>query len=111
VDRAAALQLNRGLMQAADIVEAGETGTKTIVAAVHAQLVTGLDVEYVALAGQDLVQPLHALDRPAFLALAAWAGETRLIDNVHFDAGDDGFVADRGVRLDQPSVLYGTGEG
>ncbi len=110
-DRAAALQLSRGLMSAADLVEAGERDASAIVDAVYAEIESGPDMEYVALAGQDLVQPLTTLDRPAFLALAAWSGKTRLIDNVHFDAGGGGFVADRGTRLGNTSVLYVTGEG
>ena len=40
-------------------------------------------------------------------ATAARSGATRLIDNVWLDP--DG-TADRGVRLDGPSILYGGGE-
>ena len=111
-ERLAALALSRGLMRAADLVESGEIVAAAIGAIVHAELgaAEGLEVEYVTLAGQDLVQTLDILDRPAFLALAAWSGKTRLIDNVHFDTTDDGVVADRGVRLEDTSVLYGTGE-
>jgi pantoate--beta-alanine ligase len=108
-ERECALMLNRGLMSAANLVEAGETDAGKIIAAAHTEIGDGLKVEYVALAGQDLVQPLIELDRPAFLALAAWSGETRLIDNVHFDKADGGYVADRGIRLARPSVLYGIG--
>ena len=109
-EREAALQLSRGLMVAADLVEAGERDAAAIAAAVRGEIREGLDMEYVSLAGQDLVQPLTVLDRPAFLALAAWSGKTRLIDNVHFDEVDGGFVADRGTRLVDKSVLYATGE-
>jgi len=112
-ERSAALALSRGLGRAADLVEAGESDAAVISAVVLAEIEEQpqLEVEYVTLAGQDLVQPLEVLDRPAFLALAAWAGRTRLIDNVHFDTSDDGFIADRGMRLMEPSVLYATGEG
>jgi pantoate--beta-alanine ligase len=112
-ERSAALALSRGLSRAADLVEAGERDVAAIGALVLAEIdaQSQLDVEYVTMAGQDLVQPLGSLDRPAFLALAAWVGKTRLIDNVHFDATDDVFVADRGIRLEDASVLYGTGEG
>jgi pantoate--beta-alanine ligase len=110
-ERSIALELSRGLMGAADLVEAGERDAKAITNAVYFEIGDVLDVEYVALAGQDRVQPLTRLDRPAFLALAAWAGNTRLIDNVHFDSTADGYVADRGNRLAAASVLYGTGEG
>jgi len=106
--RAAALALNRGLASAADAAEAGECRAARLVELVTAALAQELqlDTEYVALASQDTVEPLEKLDRPAFLALAAWAGPTRLIDNVHLDASGDGFAADRGIRLDHPSVLY-----
>lgn len=109
-ERQTALQLSRGLMRAADVVEAGQTEAKAITNAVYAEIEGGLDVEYVALAGQDRVQPLTRLDRPGFLALAAWSGGTRLIDNVHFDIDEERFVADRGRKLNEPSVLYGKGE-
>jgi pantoate--beta-alanine ligase len=111
-ERSGALALGRGLMQAADLVEAGERDTAAIVGAVRA--VTDerseLSLEYVTLATQEFVQPIDTLTSPSFLALAAWSGSTRLIDNVHFDEVPDGFQADRGTRLDTPSVLYKTGE-
>lgn len=112
-ERNAALALSRGLGRAADLVETGESDAAAIAAPVLVEIEEQpqLEVEYVTLAGQDLVQPLDELDRPAFLALAAWAGQTRLIDNVHFDAKDDGFAGDRGIRLAAASVLYATGEG
>lgn len=112
-ERQAALALNRGLSRAADLVEAGEPDAGVIGAAVSSEIDAEplLEVEYVTLASQDLVKPLGQLDRPGFLALAAWAGKTRLIDNVHFDAVEGGFVADRGRRLEDASVLYATGEG
>lgn len=108
-ERDAALQLSRGLMRAADLVEAGERDAKAITNAVYYEIADGLEVEYVTVAGQDRVQPLTTLDRPAFVALAAWSGKTRLIDNVHFDEDGDTFIADRGTRLSEPSVLYQTG--
>jgi len=110
-EREAALQLSRGLLRAADLVEAGERDAKAITNAVYFEIGDDLSVEYVSLADQDRASPVTALDRPAFLALAAWSGETRLIDNVHFDRGEGGYVGDRGIRLADRSVLYGTGEG
>ena len=110
-ERKAALGLSRGLMQAADAVEAGERDSKMIANAVYREIGDDLNVEYLTLAGQDDVQPMFTLDRPAFLALAAWSGKTRLIDNVHFDTSGDGYVADRGTPLSTESVLYSTGEG
>ena len=109
-ERAAALQLSRGLMRAADLVESGERDAKAITNAVYFEIGDELNVEYVTLADQASVQPLTTLERPAFLALAAWAGKTRLIDNVHFDDDASGYAGDRGVRLTDRSVLYATGD-
>jgi len=105
----AALSLSRGLQSAADAVEAGgERAAATLTREVRAAVTgePGLRLEYVALADQDDVALLDVLDRPAFLALAAWVGETRLIDNIHFDPVDGGYVADRGRPLSGGSVLY-----
>lgn len=109
--RAAALALNRGLAAAADAADGGERDAERLVGLVTAELAASplLVPEYVALASQDTVEPIATLDRPAFLALAAWAGPTRLIDNIHLDPVAGGFAADRGVRLDHPSVLYQEG--
>lgn len=110
-ERSAALALSSGLMRAADLVESGERAAATAADVVLDEIAAaGLRVEYVTMASQDLVQTLDVLDRPAFLALAAWAGKTRLIDNVHFDMTDEGVIADRGLRLEEASVLYATGE-
>lgn len=112
-ERSAALALSRGLMRAADRAESGERDGAALTSAVFAEIdaAPGLSVEYVSLAGQDLVQPLEVLDRPAFLALAAWSGNTRLIDNVHFDRAGGDYVADRGTRLEANSVLYAGANG
>jgi len=111
-ERESALALSRGLMAAGDLAETGEVDVGQLVSAVLTEIEKSpeLSIEYVTLASQDLVQPLEALDRSAFLALASWSGETRLIDNVHLDQTEHGFVADRGSRLETPSILYG-GEG
>lgn len=95
-ERRRALGLFRGLMAAADAVEAGERRAGVLTEIARSEMV-GLDLEYVELADQARAQPLVALDRPSFLAVAARVGETRLIDNVAFDVSNGGFVADRGI--------------
>jgi pantoate--beta-alanine ligase len=107
-ERQSALALSSGLLRAADLVEGGERDAGTMIGAVLAEIAAapGLSVEYVTLAGQDTVQPLDRLSRSAFLALAAWSGKTRLIDNIHLDKSTDGYLADRGNRLAVTSVLY-----
>jgi pantoate--beta-alanine ligase len=46
-------------------------------------LATGYrDVEYLELRSEDDLAPVHDLDRPARLLVAAWLGDIRLIDNI-----------------------------
>ncbi len=96
--RSLALGLSRGLMDAADLVEKGETDRDVLVETVRSRLQMPR-IDYVELADQVRARPLDRLDRPAFLAVAAYVGDVRLIDNVAFDGGDP-FVPDRGVWMD-----------
>lgn len=43
-------------------------------------------VEYLELRADDDLSPLDAAERPARLLVAAWLGQTRLIDNVELPA-------------------------
>lgn len=103
--RPVALELSRGLFEAAAAAEAGEVMADRLTAMARARIGSSIP-EYVTLAAQDTAQPLAELDRPAFLAVAARVGGVRLIDNVAFDLVGGRVLADRGVRLDRPSVLY-----
>ncbi len=104
-ERATALSLSRGLMAAADLIEAGERGGAALEARVR-EVAGGFEFEYVELTDRATVNRLGTLDRPAFLAVAGSVGRARLIDNVHVDVDDGQFVPDRGIRLAHPSVLY-----
>ncbi len=112
-EREAAASLSQGLMAAADAVAEGERDSRSLEAFVLGAMATagGVDAEYAELASQHDVSRLTELDRPAFLAVAAKVGSTRLIDNVHFDWDMAGVIADRGIRLTAPSVLYTQSEG
>lgn len=105
-DRDRALAISAGLSAAADLLEGGETDARTL-ESVCMERLSDLDVDYVQLADQATARPLEAVDRPCFLAVAASVGSVRLIDNVAFDPGGAGWIADRGVRLSRPSMLYG----
>jgi pantoate--beta-alanine ligase len=111
-EREAAVVVSRALMAAADAVAGGERDSRAIEAFALGALVSadGVEPEYVELASQHDVSRLTQLDRPAFLAVAAKVGPTRLIDNVHFDWDAAGVVTDRGIRLNAPSVLYSANE-
>lgn len=106
--RAAARSLSRGLMAAADAAEAGERSGRALEEIVldTIALANGVVPEYAELASVRDVERLDSVDVDCFLAVAARVGDVRLIDNVHLDVNADGVVADRGILLDRPSVLY-----
>jgi pantoate--beta-alanine ligase len=111
-DRIAALKLSRGLMAAADAIDAGERAGQVLVRRVRdAVAAAPLSLEYVELARHGTLEPVARLDEPCFLSLAARVGAVRLIDNIHIDMFDDAFVPDRGTWLEEPSMLYAAGGG
>ena len=110
-ERRAALTLFAGLEAAAEAVDRGEGSATVLETLARSPIVAepGAAFEYATLAAQEDAAPLRGLDAPAFLAVAARVGATRLIDNVHIDSAGDRWVTDLGTRLDGPSILYGEG--
>jgi pantoate--beta-alanine ligase len=107
VERHRALGISRGLMEAADAFEAGVRDADTLEGTVRGTI-NDAQIDYVTVADAETATRLPLVDRDAFLAVAARVGATRLIDNVAFSVEPDGSMsADRGVRLDHPSLLYG----
>lgn len=106
--RDAARSISRGMFAAAEAVAEGERSATELerIAALPARSESGIDVEYARLSDQETASPLDLLDRPAFLAMTARVGTTRLLDNIHIDRIDDRWVPDVGVRLDETSILY-----
>jgi pantothenate synthetase len=98
--------MSSALFEAADMIEDGTRRTREIVDAVRSSLgvVSGLDVEYVAIADASTCQPVDTIDSDVFVAVAATIGGVRLIDNVFVDGSS--LAVDRGVRLENPSILY-----
>ena len=82
-ERQVAPKLAGILFDTARRIEAGAAAEGALAEARRAILDAGYDeVEYLELRGADDLAPLAAADRPARLLVAAWIGETRLIDNV-----------------------------
>lgn len=109
-DRSRALALSRGLMAAADLIEAGERRADAVEDRVR-EASPEFDFEYVQLADRATVERMNTLTGPAFLAVAGVVGRTRLIDNVHVDVAHGVFTPDRGIRLASRSVLYDASDG
>ncbi|MGI9529025.1 MAG: pantoate--beta-alanine ligase, partial [Acidimicrobiia bacterium] len=106
-DREAATALSAGLLAAADAFEAGDQSVDRIknIALGHMGAMPQISVEYVELADTRTATLGDTLAGTQFLATAARIGDVRLIDNVTLDSTTT--TADRGVRLADPSILYG----
>jgi pantoate--beta-alanine ligase len=86
-ERAVASQLPQILFATAERLSSGEPIAPALEEAKDAILAAGFrEVEYLELRAAADLSPLGRLDRPARLLVAAWLGETRLIDNVEVSA-------------------------
>jgi pantoate--beta-alanine ligase len=81
--RAQALSLSRGLAAAEASYKSGERDADKLVAAARATLEAEREVriDYVELRNADDLSQVSRVDAPAVLAIAAFVGTTRLIDN------------------------------
>ncbi len=78
--RRIALGLSRGLATAEAAVEAGERDAATLVAIARSEL-RDARIDYVELRDATELTPVTTVAKPAVLAIAAFVGTTRLIDN------------------------------
>ncbi|MCW2307745.1 pantoate--beta-alanine ligase [Rhodobium gokarnense] len=82
-ERAIAPKLAEALRAAAHALEGGADLAPTLEIAKAAIVAAGFsEVEYLELRAEADLSPLSVADRPARLLVAAWLGNTRLIDNV-----------------------------
>lgn len=82
-ERSRALALYRGLEAAAEAFGAGETDGETLTKLVGASLASaGIRPEYIELVDPDTLSPLERAVPGAAIAVAAFVGRTRLIDNL-----------------------------
>ncbi len=82
-ERQQALSISAALRRAEQMVADGETSAEKIRAAITRDLsAAGVDeVDYVAIACPDSLNPIEAIEQPAIALIAAHVGSTRLIDN------------------------------
>jgi pantoate--beta-alanine ligase len=82
-DRQRALSVSRALQAAATGVAAGETDVGTLKRVCRTELEDNVDrIDYVEILAADDLSELETIDRPSLCAIAAYVGNTRLIDNV-----------------------------
>jgi pantoate--beta-alanine ligase len=83
-DRRSALILHCTLCVACGLLESGETNAKALRRAMLATLAADPDirVDYVAVVDPFTLLPVEDVARGALIAIAAWVGSTRLIDNL-----------------------------
>ena len=75
--------LSRGLFAAKAAYDGGERRVEELVAAARALMREADSIQYLELADADTLQPIGpTIDRSAVLAVAAFVGKVRLIDNV-----------------------------
>jgi pantoate--beta-alanine ligase len=85
-ERRRAAALSRGLFAARARFEAGEREAGALLAAARAPLAeAAATIDYLELRDAEELRPIERVDRRAVLAVAAFIGRTRLIDNVRLD--------------------------
>ena len=83
-ERQRALSLSRGLAKAEAMFARGERRASVLVEAVRKEMdeAGGVRIDYVELRDAETLEELERVEGPAVLAVAAFVGSTRLIDNV-----------------------------
>ncbi len=83
-ERQQALALFKGLKQAQDAFSKGERTAKGLITIVEQELGLnpGIKVQYVSLVNPDTLTALDTIKEVGLLAIAAYVGSTRLIDNI-----------------------------
>ena len=81
--RQTALRLNRSLKEAEQLVAAGERRSEVILARVREYLDegSGLRIDYADLRNPRTLQEVASVEGPTLLAMAAYIGKARLLDN------------------------------
>ena len=83
-ERVRGLSLSRALFAALDLMKAGERRAESVLAAARAEL-GSVRLDYLTLVDAEEMTPLETVRGKVLLAVAAWVGETRLIDKIKFE--------------------------
>lgn len=93
-ERERALFINRGLLAAKSRIESGTRKTDEIIAAARSEIEKGAPekIDYIELTGYETLKPIERIDGRAILAVAAFFGSTRLIDNMLIEPSGDSYT-------------------
>ncbi|HSV95764.1 MAG TPA: pantoate--beta-alanine ligase [Spirochaetota bacterium] len=93
-ERRRALCINRSLKRAADKIASGERSASNIMDAVGRVLAEGSPdkIDYISVVRYSDLQPADEINRKSVLAIAAFFGSTRLIDNMIIDERNGKFA-------------------
>jgi pantoate--beta-alanine ligase len=83
-ERKQATILHRALMRVQLLADKGERSSEKLIAAAHEVFAEelGVRVDYVEVVDNDTLEPVSDVSRGALVAVAAFVGTTRLIDNI-----------------------------
>jgi pantoate--beta-alanine ligase len=81
-ERIRAQALYKALLKGQAIIEAGEAEADIVKKAVHETLAESTEVDYVDVVRPEDTEPVERIEGPVLIVVAAWVGETRLIDNI-----------------------------
>jgi len=84
--RKAATLISAGLTEAKKLVEAGETRAEKALEAARAKLAESplIKIDYLEAVSEDTLEPTQDVGPGTLIAVAAYLGATRLIDNLSF---------------------------
>ena len=87
-ERTTALAISRGISAGAKLAAQGETRAESLQQTISTMLgnTPGLRVDYSAVVHPDTLEAVESIRDGALLAVAAWVGQTRLIDNLRLEA-------------------------
>jgi pantoate--beta-alanine ligase len=105
-ERRAATVLIRALRRAADAIRAGERDAVAVrdLAVATIATETGVRLDYAEIVDADTIEPVTRVQGSVLLAVAAYVGPARLIDNLAIHATHDQVALDLGVVAEEQSA-------
>lgn len=90
-DRKKALSIYKSLCTAKLLISSGESKSNIIIKTIEDIIVSGGSdkVDYISIVDYEMLQPIERIDKDSVIAIAAFFGHTRLIDNMIIRYGEN----------------------